>query len=152
MILKFWPRWPQKRPLNLSSLKIRPVGFILNYIFEISGFHWSKCTVECAICLTLILKSAQARCVILNTFAVKQRILGSEMFSFLSKYSCFRGVQKIAYLSVTFNELHISMLLLTIYTFNLLTCPWKKMNLYTQLFSNFSCMFLNPNIFFQFEF
>ena len=25
-------------------------------------FHWSKCTVECAICLTLILKSAQARC------------------------------------------------------------------------------------------
>ena len=28
-----------KRPLNLISLKIRPVDFILNYIFEISGFH-----------------------------------------------------------------------------------------------------------------
>ena len=27
-----------------------------NYIFEISRFHWSICTVECAICLTLIWK------------------------------------------------------------------------------------------------
>ena len=24
----------------ISSLKIRTVDFILNYIFEISGFHW----------------------------------------------------------------------------------------------------------------
>ena len=34
-----------------------------DYIFEISLFHWSKCTIECAICLNLISKSAQARCV-----------------------------------------------------------------------------------------
>ena len=99
MILKFWPRWPRKRPLNLSSLRGCPLDFNLNGIFEISGFrwsifwisrsfdlghlgvlekspvyifndyifeislfHWSKCTIECNICLTLILKSAQARC------------------------------------------------------------------------------------------
>ena len=38
-------------------------GNIFNdYIFEISRFHWSKCTVECAIYSILILKSAQARC------------------------------------------------------------------------------------------
>ena len=49
MILKFWPRWPRKRPLNLSSLKICPVDFILNYIFEISGFHWSKWAIDCLI-------------------------------------------------------------------------------------------------------
>ena len=30
---------PRKRPLNLSSLKIHTVDFILNYIFEISGLH-----------------------------------------------------------------------------------------------------------------
>ena len=33
-----------------------------DYIFEISLFHRSKCTIECAIRLTLISKSAQARC------------------------------------------------------------------------------------------
>ena len=32
-----------------------------DYIFEISLFHWSKCTIECAIRLTLISKSARAR-------------------------------------------------------------------------------------------
>ena len=37
MILKFWPRWPRKQPLNLSSLKIRPVDFILNDIFVSFG-------------------------------------------------------------------------------------------------------------------
>ena len=82
MILKFRPRWPWKQPLNLRSLKIHPVDFILNYIFDISGFHWSKWAIDCLIwknfifqicyqpgcwkfcpiCLTLILKSAQARC------------------------------------------------------------------------------------------
>ena len=41
----------------------KELGNIFNdYIFEISGFHWSKCTVECAIYSTLILKSTQARC------------------------------------------------------------------------------------------
>ena len=41
--------------------------FLNDYIFEISRFYWSKCTIECAICLTLILKSNQVRCV-LSTF------------------------------------------------------------------------------------
>ena len=39
-----------------------PGNIFKDYIFEISGFHWSKCTAEWAICLTLILKSIQARC------------------------------------------------------------------------------------------
>ena len=47
MILKFWPPGPRKRPLNLSSLKIRPVDFISDYIFEISGFHWSIWAIDC---------------------------------------------------------------------------------------------------------
>ena len=38
-----------------------PGNIFKDYIFEISGFHWSKYTVECGICLTLIVKSAQAR-------------------------------------------------------------------------------------------
>ena len=37
-------------------------NIFIDYIFEISRFHWSKCTVECAIYSILILKSAQARC------------------------------------------------------------------------------------------
>ena len=42
----------------------------LEVVFSL--FHWSKCTIECAIRLTLILKSAQARCEIsyLNLKAV----------------------------------------------------------------------------------
>ena len=39
-----------------------PSEYFNRYIFEISGFLWSKCNVECAIYLTLISKSAQARC------------------------------------------------------------------------------------------
>ena len=84
MILKFWPRRPRKWPLNLSSLggiefssfwvsrsfDLGDLGVLEkswgnifnNYIFEISRFHWSKCTIECAIYSILILKSAQARC------------------------------------------------------------------------------------------
>ena len=54
MILKFWPRWPQKQPLNLSSLKIHPMDFILNYIFEIIGFHWSKWAIDCLLWKTFI--------------------------------------------------------------------------------------------------
>ena len=54
MILKFWPRWPQKRPLNLSSLGGRPLDFNLNGIFEISGLHWSKWAIACLIRRTFI--------------------------------------------------------------------------------------------------
>ena len=47
-------------------------GNIFNdYIFEITGFHWSKWTVECALCFTLILKSAQARCEVWNQIHCK---------------------------------------------------------------------------------
>ena len=35
---------------------------IFSTITFLGGFHWSKCTVKCAICLTLILKSTQVRC------------------------------------------------------------------------------------------
>ena len=79
MILKFRPRWLRKQPLNLSSLKIRPVYFISNfqhpaseaankfstsYVYStpgLSGF-WDQSQVNYAIYLTLISKSAQARC------------------------------------------------------------------------------------------
>ena len=45
------------------SLYRKSWGNLFNdYIFEISGFRCLKCTVVCAICLTLILKSAQTRC------------------------------------------------------------------------------------------
>ena len=54
MILKFWPRWPRKRPLNLSSLGGRPLDFNINSIFEISGFHWSKWAIACLIRKTFI--------------------------------------------------------------------------------------------------
>ena len=47
---------------DLGVLRKSPVNIFNDYIFEISGFHWSKCTIECAICLTLISKSTQARC------------------------------------------------------------------------------------------
>ena len=35
MILKLWPWWPRKRPLNLSRLKIRSVDFKLHF--------WNQC-------------------------------------------------------------------------------------------------------------
>ena len=63
MILKFWPWWPWKWPLNLNSLGGCLMDFILNYIFEISGFYWPKWPIGLPICLTLIIESAQARCV-----------------------------------------------------------------------------------------
>ena len=47
MILKFWPQWPRKQYLNLSSLRGCQVDFILDYIFKISGFHWSKWAIDC---------------------------------------------------------------------------------------------------------
>ena len=46
---------------DLGDLKKSPVNVFKNYIFEIIGFYWSKCNVECAIRLTLISKSAKAR-------------------------------------------------------------------------------------------
>ena len=64
--------------------------FLKNYIFEISGFYWSKCTVECSICLTLILKSAQARCAygteILYILVFLQIVCGhAELFFFFCR-------------------------------------------------------------------
>ena len=50
-----WPRRPRHPRKELGE-------YFQHYIFEISRFHWSKCTVECAIYSILILKSAQARC------------------------------------------------------------------------------------------
>ena len=47
---------------DLGVLEKSPVNIFNDYIFEINLFHWSKCTIECAIRLTLISKSAQARC------------------------------------------------------------------------------------------
>ena len=43
-ILKLWPLWPWKWPLNLSGLKNDQMDFILDLIFEINVFHWLKCT------------------------------------------------------------------------------------------------------------
>ena len=54
MILKFWPLWPRKWLLNLSSFRGCPVDFILDYIFEISDFHWSKWAITCLIRKTFI--------------------------------------------------------------------------------------------------
>ena len=40
MILKFWPRWPQKRPLNLSSLGSRLIFITFhNRIFVVLSFE-----------------------------------------------------------------------------------------------------------------
>ena len=46
---------------DLGDLKKCPRNVFKNYIFEISAFHWSKCTIVWAIRLNLISKSAQAR-------------------------------------------------------------------------------------------
>ena len=64
---------------DLGVLKKSPVNIFNDYIFEICLFHWSKCTMECAICLTLILKSAQARCVIEKCKNFKGNFLYQEM-------------------------------------------------------------------------
>ena len=39
---RIWPQWTRKWPLKLSSLGGCPVDFILNDIFKISSFHWSR--------------------------------------------------------------------------------------------------------------
>ena len=51
-----WPRRPRRPQKEMGE-------YFHYYIFEISRFHWSKCTLECAIYSILILKPAQARCV-----------------------------------------------------------------------------------------
>ena len=69
---------------DLGVLEKSPVNIFNDIIFEISLFNWSKCTIECAIRLTLILKSAQARCVLytpwsshnFQTFGIKSQSLG----------------------------------------------------------------------------
>ena len=58
--LEFSSFWVS-RSFDLGVLRKSPVNIFNDYIFEISLFHWSKCTIECAIRLTLILKSARAR-------------------------------------------------------------------------------------------
>ena len=57
MILKFWPWWPQKQPLNVSS----PVDFLLNGIFHFSGFHWSKWATDCLIWVPLFKMHCRVR-------------------------------------------------------------------------------------------
>ena len=57
-------------------------------------FHWSKCTVECSIHLTVILKSAQARCAygteILYILVFLQIVCGhAELFFFFLQDSLF---------------------------------------------------------------
>ena len=56
-------------PRLLTNLKNEsfPNKTINDYIFEISLFHWSKCTIECAIYSILILNSDQARGVVFTT-------------------------------------------------------------------------------------
>ena len=64
-----------------------PKNFSKNFLIKSTSstaVHWSKCTIECAIRLTLILKSAQARCVLytpwsshnFQTFGIKSQSLG----------------------------------------------------------------------------
>ena len=65
-IIKFSSFWIS-RSFDLGDLGVlenSPVNIFNDYLLEISLFHWSKCTIECAIRFTLILKSAHARIVI----------------------------------------------------------------------------------------
>jgi hypothetical protein len=72
----------------------------IKIIFDIStGFRFSEISVECPVHICSFSLSGitvesgthvKIVKIILNIFAVKQRTLGSKMFSFLSKYSCFR--------------------------------------------------------------
>ena len=53
---------------DLGVLEKSQVNIFNDYIFEISGFHWSKCTVECAICYSLKICSGQVCQIFLNSF------------------------------------------------------------------------------------
>ena len=73
-IFSFWV----SRSFDLGDLGVHeksPVNIFNDYIFEISLFHWSKCTIECTIRLTLILKSAQARCDAVSFIMAKLEIV-----------------------------------------------------------------------------
>ena len=90
------------RSFDLGDLGVleKSWGNIFNdYIFEISLFHWSKCTIECAIYSILILNSAQARGDSPNQF------LGLDFFDvsyskpvLIDSYlSCFMKLPNIGY-------------------------------------------------------
>ena len=77
---------------DLGVLKKSLVNIFNDYIFEISLFHWSKCTIECDIRLTLISKSAQVRCGLLLVFFVLKALVknfkswwNKRAFNFLKK-------------------------------------------------------------------
>ena len=57
----FWDQSQANSALYSAFWSVEQTNFN-DYIFEISLFHWSECTIEYAIRLTLISKSAQARC------------------------------------------------------------------------------------------
>ena len=91
MILKFWPGWPRKWPLKISSLGGRPLDFDLNGIFKISGFHWSKWAIDCLIWKTFIFQIYQQprrldveniNHVSINYFAISSLILLIHHFNF----------------------------------------------------------------------
>ena len=57
------------------------------------GFHWSKCTLECSICLTLILRFAQARC--------ENNTKSSAFIKIVyNKWSTFQAVEKVSALKL----------------------------------------------------
>ena len=73
-----WPRRPR--------CPRKELGEYFQRIFEISRFHWSKCTIEYAIYSILILKSAQARCDLLPFFHLYS-FKTFTFFTFLSMHS-----------------------------------------------------------------
>ena len=100
MILKFWPRWPRKQPLNLSSLKGPPLDFNLNGIFEISGLHWSKWAIACFIWRTFIfwIFSLQPPRLLTN--------LKNESFPNKTSYSSFWSVEATDFKNVILDKIH----------------------------------------------
>jgi hypothetical protein len=81
MILKFWP-------CDLENdLKIRPVDFILDYIFKINGFHWSKWAIYCLIWKTFIFQ-------------------WNESFPNKTIYSSFQSVETADFKNVIWNKIH----------------------------------------------
>ena len=98
--MKFWPWWPPKRPLNLSSFKICPLDFILNNIFEISGLHWSKWAMDFLIWKTLIFQifNIQPPRLLTN--------LKNESFPNKAIYSSFWSVEATDFKNVILNKIH----------------------------------------------
>ena len=108
-IMSFWV----SRSFDLGNLGVleKSWGNIFNdYIFEISRFHWSKCTVDCAIYSILILKSAQARCVLFvgklaEQYLQSKSYLKVNSFIKKSKFWC-KFVRKIL-LNNTYNYIYV---------------------------------------------